>query len=83
MHTTIVHPAFVRTPLVKDVAEGEAGQILEPEEIADPILRQIFSCRSAQLILPVSLGWISLLKGLPHWAQNGFRNMLSKQAFPS
>ena len=78
VHTTIVHPTWVRTPLLgKDEAtiRKSLGGIIEPELVADAIVAQILSCRGAQLVLPSSLNAIACLRAFPNWMQELFRDI--------
>lgn len=82
--TTIVHPSWVRTPLIEEtiLQSQQNPQILEdmltPEEVADLIVRQIVKRRGAQLFIPSSAAPISWLKGLPNWAQEVVRDAFGR-----
>lgn len=84
--TTIVHPGFVRTPLIEESVlasgQGEAAfdGMLTPEEVAQSILKQILARRGAQIILPASAAPISWLKGLPNWVQEGVRELFGRMS---
>lgn len=70
--TTVVHPNFVQTPLVKDYsAKLEKGGVrwLTADRVAGTITDQIFKKRGAQLIIPEQHSSISGLRGLPTWMQ--------------
>lgn len=79
--TTSVHPSWVRTPLLIPV-EAELAKrgavMIEPEEVADAVVGQVFSCRSAQVFMPSSGSRISLLRGLPNWVQESVRGGVSQ-----
>lgn len=82
--TTIVHPSWVRTPLIEETIRksGQDPKILEsmlrPEEVADVVVRQIVSRRGAQLFIPSVAAPISWLKGFPNWAQELVRDAFGK-----
>ncbi|UNI19378.1 hypothetical protein JDV02_005563 [Purpureocillium takamizusanense] len=81
--TTVVHPNFVRTPLIKDFddrLEGEGLRLLTSDHVADTIVNQVFSRRGAQLIIPDTQAVVSGLRGWPTWLQVVIRNTIGKSA---
>lgn len=55
--------------------------MVEPEDIADEVVKQLYSGNSGALYLPRPImGMLVGLKGLPHWLQEFFRLMLSRGA---
>lgn len=66
--TSIVHPIYVKTPLVtsyaKSLDNSKAVQI-EPEMVANAIVKQIESGRSGRIVLP---SWMGLLMNARAWA---------------
>lgn len=68
IRTSIVHPIYVKTPLVtsyaKSLEKSKAIQI-EPEVVANAILKQIESGRSGRVVLP---GIFSPLANARAWA---------------
>ena len=82
--TSIVHPSWVRTPLIEESISksGQDPKILEsmlkPEEVAEIIVKQIISRRGAQLFIPSAAAPISWLKGLPNWVQELVRDAFGK-----
>ncbi|KAF2711015.1 dehydrogenase/reductase SDR family member 8 precursor [Pleomassaria siparia CBS 279.74] len=84
--TTSVHPNWIRTPLIEPFEKAlvAAGNpLLEPEDVADAIVRQIESCSGAQIFLPENANRSALLRGLPSWAQETLRSGVSKKILPS
>lgn len=74
---TSVHPNYVATPLVGPYEESlrrEGVELLSREEVAGAIVRQVFSGKGAQIVLPRHLGWLAGLRGLPHWFQEVARD---------
>ncbi|KAF2436631.1 NAD(P)-binding protein, partial [Tothia fuscella] len=73
---SIVHPIYVRTKLVTSYAQSlersKALQI-EPEMVANAVVKQILSKKSGQITLPGWMGIFSALKGLPWWFQEMIR----------
>lgn len=51
--------------------------VLEPEDVADAIVRQLYSGYGAQIIVPSSLWWVSAIRGFPSWLQEFFRDAVS------
>ncbi|KAI0118238.1 hypothetical protein GGR51DRAFT_207881 [Nemania sp. FL0031] len=65
--TTVVHPSFVRTPLIKDFVghlEQSNLHMLTPDDVAAPIVARIKSRRGGQLMVP---GWASPVAGIKSW----------------
>ncbi|KAK7735576.1 hypothetical protein SLS53_007490 [Cytospora paraplurivora] len=80
--TTIVHPNFVRTPLIQRYLERIGENMLTIGDVSGPILAQIFSGRGGQLVLPPSSGFITGLRGWPNWIQESVRDALAKKSLP-
>jgi NAD(P)-dependent dehydrogenase (short-subunit alcohol dehydrogenase family) len=79
--TTVVHPNFVRTPLIAGVADQleKAGvRMLTTEQVADPIVAQLMSRRGGQLIIPSFATPISGIRGWPTWLQELIRDTLGR-----
>ena len=71
----------MRTPLLAPVeAELKKGGavLMEPEDVADAIAKQVFGCRGGQVFLPASVGRVSMLRGLPNWVQESVRTGVSR-----
>jgi all-trans-retinol dehydrogenase (NAD+) len=74
---TVVHPSWVRTPLVggyEDHLEKTQGKLMKPEHIAKKIVDQIVSCRGGQLIMPSDLAIAARIRGEPNWLQELIRD---------
>lgn len=80
--TTVVHPNFVRTAMTAPFADRieRGGRMLTVEDVARPVLAQIFSGRGAQLVVPSHLTFVTGLRGWPNWVQEGFRDLLGRRA---
>ncbi|RAR00979.1 NAD(P)-binding protein [Stemphylium lycopersici] len=82
--TTIVHPSWVRTPLIEQtiLKSGQDPKILDsmllPEDVAKVVVKQVTSRRGAQLFIPSAAAPISWLKGFPNWAQELVRDAFGK-----
>lgn len=81
--TTVVHPNFVRTPLVKDFGdrlEEEGVRMLSSDHVAGKIVDQVFSRRGGQVIIPDTQSPISSIRGWPTWLQVLARDAIGKSA---
>ncbi|KAJ8124256.1 hypothetical protein O1611_g9385 [Lasiodiplodia mahajangana] len=70
--TTVVHPNFVRTPLIKDFVghlERSNLTMLTPDDVATPIVEQIKRRRGGPLIVPSWASPIAGIKAWPIWIQ--------------
>ncbi|KAI0390589.1 estradiol 17-beta-dehydrogenase [Xylariaceae sp. FL0594] len=79
--TSIVLPDFVRTQMTRrywDEVEAAGGTLLTVKEVADPVLKQIFSRRGGQIIVPRSRTVVSLLRGFPNWMQEFVRDVIGR-----
>jgi all-trans-retinol dehydrogenase (NAD+) len=75
---TVVHPSWVRTPLVagyENYLQKSQGGLMKPEWIGSSIVAQILSCRGGQLILPKKLGGAAGIRGHPNWLQEFIRDI--------
>lgn len=74
---TVVHPSWVRTPLVggyESHLEKTQGKLMKPEHIAAKIVDQIISCRGGQLFMPSQLSIAATLRGQSNWIQELIRD---------
>ncbi|GAW24530.1 hypothetical protein ANO14919_141170 [Xylariales sp. No.14919] len=84
--TTVVHPNFVRTPLIEgwaDHLEKSGVRMLTSEQVAEPIVQQIKSRQAGQLIIPRSATLISGIRGWPTWLQELVRDTLGRSSLKS
>lgn len=75
--TTVVHPVFVKTNMttpMKEEIETRSGKMMEPEDVSEAVLNQIYSCRGAQVFVPPRISWLSGLRGFPNWLQETLRD---------
>ncbi|KAF2673110.1 NAD(P)-binding protein [Microthyrium microscopicum] len=86
---TVVHPSWVRTPLVagyEDHLDKTQGGLMRVDVIGKKIVNQILSCRGGQLIIPSKLRIAAGIRGNPNWLQELIRDMAVGKAgskFPS
>ncbi|KAM5349741.1 hypothetical protein ACJ41O_006246 [Fusarium nematophilum] len=81
--TTVVHPNFVRTPLVEgfvDRLQSSGVRLLTSDQVAIEVVNQIKSKRGGQLIVPKSASPISGIRGWPTWLQELVRDSVGRGA---
>lgn len=81
--TTVVHPNFVRTPLVEDFVnrlEKSGVRLLTVDQIANEVVAQIKSKRGGQLIIPAGVSSIAGIGSWPAWIQEVVRDAVGKSA---
>lgn len=81
--TTVVHPNFVRTPLIEKYAgrlERAGVRFLTSDRVADEVVGQIKSRRGGQLVIPRSATVVSGIRGWPTWMQELLRDWSAKGA---
>lgn len=67
---TVVHPNFAATGMIRKYQDDlkKAGvAVMDPQMVSDAAVKQILSCRGAQLIIPNDYGVISCMRSFPHW----------------
>jgi all-trans-retinol dehydrogenase (NAD+) len=70
VQTTTVHPTYVKTKLIGPYAaslEKSKALVIDPETVADAVVKQILTGQGGQIILPRHLGFLTLARGLPSW----------------
>lgn len=85
IRTTIIHPHFVKTPLLGEAAaESEAevkkrfqGDLLDARTVAVGVVEHVLAGKSGQLFYPPKFAVASVLRGLPTWLQERVRGQLS------
>ncbi|KAG5993889.1 hypothetical protein E4U43_003368 [Claviceps pusilla] len=81
--TSVAHPNFVRTPLVKDFGhqlEQGGVRMMTPDSVASAITDQIFSRRGGQLIIPEQQAAVTGIRGWPTWLQVILRDQMGANA---
>ncbi|KAJ5207752.1 hypothetical protein N7449_002131 [Penicillium cf. viridicatum] len=76
VRTSIIHPTYIRTPLIDKVhREGKfKALLLEPEAVVDAILSHVLSGNSGQIMLPGRYAMAAAVRGWPSWLQESVRN---------
>ena len=52
--------------------------VLEPETVAEAVVKQVLSGYGAQLILPARLALVTGVRGFPSWLQESMRNSVNQ-----
>jgi short-subunit dehydrogenase len=79
--TSIVHPLWVKTPMIKGFTEYQAefGQeLMSPKVVSQAVLEHIFERKSGQIVLPRHLRVAGSLRAFPLWLQEPVRSFFSK-----
>lgn len=79
--TSIVHPIYVRTRLITSYASSlqrSRAIVIEPETVANAIVKQILSGRSGQIVLPSWMSAASSARGWPAWLQEILRDSTAR-----
>lgn len=76
VRTVVVNQGYTKTPLFIGYQNDSPFLVpaLEPETVAEAIVKQVLSGKSGQLIVPGFGAVLTFLKGLPHWYQLGLRS---------
>lgn len=75
VRTVVVNQGYTRTPLFEGYSNGAPFLMpeLEPETVAEAIVRQVLSGKSGQIIRPAFANSLTVLAAMPHWYQYGLR----------
>lgn len=75
VRTVIVNQGYTKTPLFEGYNNSKGFLIptLEPETVAEAIVRQVLSGQSGQVICPAFARVLPALAASPHWYQDGMR----------
>lgn len=76
IRNSVIHPNWIKTPLttVFNNMDHAFGRQLEPERVANAIVKQILSGNSGQVMIPSELGVAALIRTLPNWMQERVRD---------
>ncbi|KAE8442819.1 hypothetical protein EG329_002791 [Mollisiaceae sp. DMI_Dod_QoI] len=71
VRTVVVNQGYTKTPLFQGYYNEAQFLVptLEPETVAEAIVKQVLSGSSGQIILPGFAALFTLFKGFPHWYQ--------------
>jgi all-trans-retinol dehydrogenase (NAD+) len=75
VRTVVVNQSYTKTPLFTGYHNDSPFIMpaLEPETVADAIVKQVLTGRSGQVILPAMGNTLPWLAALPHWYQTRLR----------
>lgn len=75
IRTTVVHPFWVRTPLIPNLmaSQGFSEPLVEPEEVVNAVVKQVLSGKSKQIIVPPRGAAVAGIRGFPIWLQEKIR----------
>jgi hypothetical protein len=73
---SLVNPSWIRTPLIERLTSDARWKekTLEPEDVVNPIVKQVLSGQSGHLVIPDDYGVVSGIRGWPSWLQEALRN---------
>jgi all-trans-retinol dehydrogenase (NAD+) len=77
VRTFLVTPGAVRTPLIIgwNQPQGFLEYVLQPETLAEEIVKRVLAGESGQLVLPGWYGFLTpLIRAMPYWVSNSLRN---------
>ncbi|OIW29096.1 NAD(P)-binding protein [Coniochaeta ligniaria NRRL 30616] len=79
VRASIVHPSYVRTPLVADLLKkGNMESVtVEPEDVSGAVIRALYSGYGSQIVVPPHLTWVARLRSFPVWMQEKIRDGMS------
>ena len=80
VRTVVVCQGFTRTPLFDGFNQGDPfmNYPLDPETVAEDIVRAVLAGKSDHIILPRNNSLITTIKGWPSWMQIGLRKDMKK-----
>ncbi|KAK3943621.1 hypothetical protein QBC46DRAFT_253782 [Diplogelasinospora grovesii] len=75
VRTVVVNQGYTKTALFTGYRNDSTFLMptLEPETVAEGIVRQVLSGQSGQIIMPKFGNVLAMLAALPHWYQTGLR----------
>ena len=79
--TSIFHPTYAKTPLVtawESELRRNGVEILDPQAIADAIIKQTISGKGGQIFVPERLSPSAAIRGLPTWLQVVIRDSVAR-----
>ncbi|KAH7133079.1 short chain dehydrogenase/reductase [Dactylonectria estremocensis] len=76
IRTTVVHPTWVSTPMNSWLRASPTFKehVIEPEEVASAVVKQVLKGKSGQIILPRWQSITSGIRGFPFWLQEYIRD---------
>ncbi|KAK1690628.1 short-chain dehydrogenase [Colletotrichum godetiae] len=80
VRTVLVNQGFTKTPLFTGYEQGVEFILpaLEPETVADAVVRQVLTGESGHVVLPAYGNVLTALRAFPHWYQHRIRGESQK-----
>lgn len=71
VRTVVINQGYTKTPLFQGYNNTAQFLLpsLEPETVAEEIVKKVLSGKSGQVIIPGAAGLLTVLRGFPHWYQ--------------
>src|ERR1700709_1122977 len=71
VRTVVINQGYTKTPLFQGYNNTAKFLLpsLEPETVAEEIVKKVLAGKSGQVIIPGAGGLLTLLRGFPHWYQ--------------
>jgi all-trans-retinol dehydrogenase (NAD+) len=71
VRTVVINQGYTKTPLFQGYNNQAQFLLpsLEPETVAEEIVKKVLAGKSGQVIIPGAGGLLTLLRGFPHWYQ--------------
>jgi len=85
VRTILVTQGFVRTLLAQDLSAEDTffGPVLEPDTVAELLVRQVMTGCSGHVVVPGSTGFVAVnFRSFPNWFQHGMRNRCERLMRP-
>lgn len=79
---SVVHPSWIRTAMMEPWLQRPdfKESVMEPEDVASAVVKQVVSGKSGQLFLPhVPMCALAMLRSWPAWIQQSIRNHIARQ----
>ncbi|KAK1460623.1 short-chain dehydrogenase [Colletotrichum cuscutae] len=80
VRTVLVNQGFTKTPLFTGYEQGVEFIVpaLEPETVADAVVRQVLTGQSGHVVLPAYGNVLTALRAFPYWYQHRIRGEAQK-----
>ncbi|TQN74007.1 Dehydrogenase RED2 [Colletotrichum shisoi] len=80
VRTVLVNQGYTKTPLFTGYQQGVEFILpaLEPETVADAIVKQVLAGESGHIVLPAYGNMLTALRAFPHWYQHKLRGESKK-----
>ncbi|KAJ0164996.1 Estradiol 17-beta-dehydrogenase 11 [Colletotrichum tanaceti] len=80
VRTVLVNQGYTKTPLFTGYQQGVEFILpaLEPETVAEAIVKQVLAGESGQIVLPAYGNFLTALRAFPHWYQHRLRGESKK-----